>query len=195
MSVRSARRSCWRLSPSSSANGTARWRRCRLSRPAPRLDDPARRQDRDTRRHKFSMINGTPLAPRVPLQGRRQQLLPHARPRPTAPTGCISRLCAVGAGQLVLVYWGGGQITASAQWETHRCHRRGWREAAAGSRTRHRAAATMMDTSAFSRNPYAQTLKKLSQVPKLSLDEVQTLIRRKIGQMTAKDTDQLRHGA
>ena len=52
----------------------------------------------------------------------------------------------------------------------------------------------MMDTSAFSRNPYAQTLIKLQQVPKLSLDDVQALIRRKIGQMTAKDTDQLRHG-
>lgn len=50
-----------------------------------------------------------------------------------------------------------------------------------------------MDTTAFSRNPYAQTLKKLQEVPKLSLDDVQHLIRRKIGQMTAKDTDQLRH--
>jgi len=52
----------------------------------------------------------------------------------------------------------------------------------------------MMDTSAFARNPYAQTLKKLQQVPRLSLDQVQHLIRRKISQMTAKDTDQLRHG-
>ena len=58
-----------------------------------------------------------------------------------------------------------------------------------------RCSATMMDTSAFSRNPYAQTLKKLQEVPHLSLDAVQALIRRKIGQMTAKDTDQLRHGA